>query len=101
MLWTAQRSPNYPDVPTLRELGYPFVFDSPFGIGGPKGMDPKIVKVLHDAFKKALDDPTVQATLARFDMVANYKDSEGYAKSVREVIETERKVVEAMGLAKK
>ena len=43
MVWTSVRSPNFPDVPTLKELGYPMVYDSPFGIGGPKGMDPKIV----------------------------------------------------------
>ena len=57
MVWTSARSPNFPDVPTLKELGYPMVYDSPFGIAGPKGMDPKIVAKLHDAFKKALDDP--------------------------------------------
>lgn len=101
MVWTAKRSPNFPDVPTLQELGYPFVFDSPFGIAGPKGMDPKIVAKLHDAFKKAIDDPTVQATLAKYDMVVNYKNTEDYAKFVKEVTDTERKVVESLGLAKK
>ena len=50
-LWTAERSPAYKDTPTLKELGYPFVFDSPFGLAGPKGMDPAVVKVLHDAFQ--------------------------------------------------
>ena len=39
------------------------VYDSPFGIAGPKGMDPKIVAILHDAFypellDKAPDDYT-------------------------------------------
>ena len=55
-IWTAERSKNWPDAPTLKELGYPFVFDSPFGIAGPKGMDPAIVQKLHDAFKKALEE---------------------------------------------
>ena len=43
MVWTSKRSPNFPNVPTLNELGYDMVYDSPFGIAGPKGMDPKIV----------------------------------------------------------
>ena len=93
-----QRSPNFPDVPTLKELGYPMVYDSPFGIAGPKGMDPKIVAKLHDAFKKALDDPAVIATLAKFDMVPNYKNTEDYKKFVAEVTESERKVIETLGL---
>jgi tripartite-type tricarboxylate transporter receptor subunit TctC len=101
MLWTAERSPNYPNVPTLKELGYPFVFDSPFGLAGPKGMDPKVVKVLHDAFKKAIEDPSIKATLAKYDMVANYKNTEDYVKFVKEVTDTERKVVESLGLGKK
>lgn len=100
-IWTAQRSKNWPSVPTLKELGFPFVFDSPFGVAGPRGMDPKVVAKLHDAFKKALEDPAVQATLAKYDMVANYKNTEDYRKFVLENIETERKVVEMLGLKKK
>ena len=63
MVWTGARSPNYPDVPTLKDLGYPLVYDSPFGLAGPKGVDPKIVAKLHDAFKKALEDPALSQLL--------------------------------------
>jgi tripartite-type tricarboxylate transporter receptor subunit TctC len=100
MIWTAQRSKNYPNTPTLQELGYPFVLDSPFGIAGPKGMDPKIVAKLHDAFKKAIDDPGVQETLGKYDMVVNYKSTEDYRKHVVETIESERKIITDLGLAK-
>ena len=101
MIWTAQRSKNWPDVPTMQELGYPFVFDSPFGIAGPKGMDPKVVARLHDAFKKAIEDPALLETLAKYDMVANYKNTADYRKFVTELIESERKIVESLGLGKK
>ncbi|WP_152539961.1 tripartite tricarboxylate transporter substrate binding protein [Afipia sp. P52-10] len=101
MLWTAERSPNYPNVPTLKELGYPFVFDSPFGIAGPKGMDPKVVAKLHDAFKAAIDDPAIKATLAKYDMVVNYKNTADYVQFVKDVTASERKVVESLGLGKK
>lgn len=101
MIWTEKPSPNYKGVPTLQQLGYPFVFDSPFGIAGPKGMDPKIVAILHDAFRKAVEDPAVQATLAKYDMVVNYKNTADYTKFVKEVTESERKVVETLGLRKK
>src|SRR5215207_2866938 len=80
MIWTATRSKNWPDAPTLKELGYPFVFDSPFGIAGPKGMDPMTVAKLQDAFRKAVEDPTVRETLAKYDMVVNYKGAEAYRR---------------------
>lgn len=101
MVWTDKRSPNFPDAPTLKELGYPMVYDSPFGVAGPKGMDPKIVAKLHDAFKKAIEDPAVIATLAKYDMVPNYKSTEDYKKFVTQVTDSERKVVETIGLLKK
>lgn len=101
MVWTEKRSPNFPDVPTLKELGYNLVYDSPFGIAGPKGMDPKVVAKLHDAFKKAIEDPAVIATLAKYDMVPNYKSTGDYKKFVGEVTASERKVIESLGLAKK
>ena len=56
--WGVARTKNWPDVPTLREIGIDMVSNSPFGIAGPKGMDPKIVKVLHDAFKKGMEEPS-------------------------------------------
>jgi tripartite-type tricarboxylate transporter receptor subunit TctC len=99
-IWTANRSKNWPDTPTLKELGYGFVFDSPFGIAGPKGMDPKVVAKLHDALKKAIDDPAVQEQLAKYDMVVNYKNTEEYRKFVAESVETEKKVLSDLGLAK-
>jgi len=101
MVWTSQRSPNFPSVPTLRELGYPLAVESPFGIAGPRGMDPRIIAKLHDAFKKAIDDPGMIATLAKYDMVPNYKNTEDYNQFVHEQIESERKVIESLGLAKK
>lgn len=101
MVWTGTRSPNFPNAPTLKENGYPMVYDSPFGIAGPKGMDPKIVAKLHDAFKKAIEEPAVVATLAKFDMVSNYKNTADYVKFVDEVTNSERKVLESIGLAKK
>lgn len=96
--WGAQRTKNWPNVPTLKEIGIDLVADSPFGIAGPKGMDPAVVKKLHDAFKKAIDDPNVVAALAKFDMVPNYKDTAAYQKFVVEKVADEKAIVERLGL---
>jgi len=101
MLWTPERSKNWPDVPTLKELGYPFVFDSPFGLAGPKGMDPAHVKILHDAFKKALDDPAAIEAMRRYDMFPRYMSTEDYKKFVAEVTAQEKEALGHIGLLKK
>jgi tripartite-type tricarboxylate transporter receptor subunit TctC len=100
-IWTAERSKNWPQTPTLQELGYPFVFDSPFGIAGPKGMDAEVVRKVHDAFKKALEEPALIATMAKYDMVPRYLDTEGYRKAIEEVIAGEQAALEKIGLTKK
>ena len=100
-VWTADRIKLMPDVPTLKEVGLPFVFDSPFGLGGPKGVDPKIVQKIHDAFKKALDEPAVLAAFDKYAMVPNYMSSADYTKFVQDFMVSERKAFTALGLAKK
>jgi tripartite-type tricarboxylate transporter receptor subunit TctC len=100
-IWTAERSKNWPDAPTLKELGYPFVFDSPFGIAGPKGMDVAVVQKLHDAFKAALEEKPVVELMAKYDMVPRYIDTVGYRKAVEEFIVSEKAALERINLAKK
>ena len=100
-IWTSERSKNWPNAPTLKELGYPFVFDSPFGIAGPKGMDAAIVAKLHDVFKKAVEDQGVVATMAKYDMVPRYMDTATYRRFVDEIISSEKAALERIGLAKK
>src|SRR4051812_35997737 len=57
MVWTSVRSPNFPDVPTLKELGYPLVYDSPFGIGGAKGKGPENGAEKHNPLQKNNQEP--------------------------------------------
>jgi tripartite-type tricarboxylate transporter receptor subunit TctC len=88
-------------APTARELGYDVVSYSPYGIVGPKGMDPKVVKTLHDAFKKAVDDPEHQKVLAQLDQIQWYKSSEEYARWAAETFVAERATIERAGLLAK
>ncbi|HUN67289.1 MAG TPA: tripartite tricarboxylate transporter substrate binding protein [Burkholderiales bacterium] len=96
--WGAQRTKRWPEVPTLKDLGYPIVSNSPYGLAGPKGMDPAAVKALHDAFKKALEDPEYQKTLEKFDQESFYLSSEDYAALAKKSIEEERTAVKRLNL---
>jgi tripartite-type tricarboxylate transporter receptor subunit TctC len=100
VLWTEKRSKFWPDVPTLRDVGIDLVFDSPWGIAGPKGMDPAIVKRIDQAFKKALDDPKVKDVLDSFVFPVRYADQAGYLKIIEEVTKNEKEGLAKIGLAK-
>lgn len=52
---TEQRDSAYPDVPTLKELGYPIVIELFRGISVPKSTSDSIVKKLEQAFAKGAE----------------------------------------------
>lgn len=97
----SQRTKRWPNVPTLDELGYKTVSDSPFGVCGPKGMDPALVQTIHDAFKKTLDDPAVLSSFNRYDQTVIYMNTAQYTRFARDTFEAERATIERLGLAKK
>ena len=97
----SRRTRRWPQVPTLDELGYKTVSDSPFGVCGPKGMDPAVVQTIHDAFRKTLDDPSVLASFDRYDQTVIYKNTADYTRFARETFEAERATIERLGLARK
>jgi tripartite-type tricarboxylate transporter receptor subunit TctC len=98
-LWGRERSERWPEVPTLVELGYDgMVVTSPYGLCGPRGMDPAVVKTLHDGFKLALFDPQHLAALKRLDQTVEYLDSAAYGRFMLEEIEMEKRRVERLGL---
>ena len=62
------------------------------------GMDPKVVKILHDAFRGALDDPEFVKVMDRLDQVTSYLGTEDYTRWAREQYAVEKVVVEKLGL---
>ena len=96
--WGENRAARFPTVPTLRDVGIDIVSASPYGLAGPKGMDPGVVRVLHDAFKTALYDPAHAEVLARYDMPVIYKNSADYAAAVEQVMTEEGALIRRLGL---
>jgi tripartite-type tricarboxylate transporter receptor subunit TctC len=94
----SKRTRRWPDVPTLNELGYETVSDSPFGLGGPKNLDPKATEKLHDAFRKALEDATVLSVLERFDQPVTYMNSAEYTAWAAKTFEAEKATIERLGM---
>ena len=96
-----QRIKRCPTVPTAKELGYKVVANSPYGLVGPKGMEPAVMKTLHDAFRKAMDDPKHVEVLEQLNQPVWYKSSADYAAWARETLVKEKALIERLGLAAK
>ncbi|MGG5812513.1 tripartite tricarboxylate transporter substrate binding protein [Falsiroseomonas sp. CW058] len=96
--WGAERAKRFPDVPTLRESGIDIVSASPYGLAGPKGMNPEVVRVLHDAFREALFDPAHVGILDRFDMAPMHMGPDEYAAFARRTFQEEGEMIRRMGL---
>jgi tripartite-type tricarboxylate transporter receptor subunit TctC len=96
-----KRTKRWPTVPTAHELGYGVVSTSPYGLVGPKGMDPAVVKTLHDAFKKAMDDPKHLELLDQLNQELWYRTGEDYAQWARDQFVKDKALIERLGLAAK
>jgi tripartite-type tricarboxylate transporter receptor subunit TctC len=96
-----QRTKRWPDVPTARDLGYSVVSTSPYGLVGPKGMDAAVVKTLHDAFKKAMDEPKHTEVLAQLNQEPWYRSSDEYRSWAVATFAKEKALIERLGLAAK
>ena len=98
--WGAQRLPKFPDVPTLTELGIPLVQASPYGIAGPRGMDPSLVQLIHDVLKQAMEQPSHVEVLARYDQALMHMNPQQYLRFAEDTFRREKALVERLGLAK-
>jgi tripartite-type tricarboxylate transporter receptor subunit TctC len=94
------RTNRWRQVPTLKELGYGIVANSPYGLAGPAGMAPEVVRVLHDAFYAAMNEPAHIAELAKYDQELAYLGSEDYGRSMRALYAAEKRHAERLGLSK-
>src|SRR6185295_15948898 len=62
---STQRSPDYPDVPTVAEAGVPgYQSVAWYGVVGPKNMAPELVRKVSDETIKAVAAPAVRSVIA-------------------------------------
>jgi tripartite-type tricarboxylate transporter receptor subunit TctC len=96
--WSPKRSTLWPDVPTLKEVGVDLVSTAPYGLAGPAGMAPTVVKTLHDVFRAALDDPSVVATLERLGQENAYLDTRDYLAWAQAQPQEQKRLLGIVGL---
>src|SRR5207302_896798 len=79
-----ERAPAFPDVPTMKEQGYPrLVVETWYGLFAPAGTPGAVIAKLNAELNALLDQTEVRETLARNDMKAVGGTSERFADMVR------------------
>jgi len=88
------RLADIPDVPTFKEVGLEPVNRMAFyGILAPKGTSKEIVKKLHDATMKALEDPAVRKKIEDTGSLIIGNTPEQFAQQIKDEYATYKEVV--------
>src|SRR5690625_856307 len=92
-----QRSPDLPDIPTLKELGFNVGLASPLGLGGPANMVPEVIAILDGAIQEALEDPAfIEQAQNQGWTELLYMNHEDYSKWAAETFENEKSIIERL-----
>ena len=76
--WGASRLASFPDVPTLRELGYDVEYSLWAGLFAPSGVPAGVVKALREATRQAVADPDFKAAMERAQTPIAYQDADEF-----------------------
>jgi tripartite-type tricarboxylate transporter receptor subunit TctC len=93
--------PALPDIPTLRDVGYPMDLPASwFGFFAPSGIPDEAKQVLVPALEKAINTPDVAARLQKLWYITNYKTPAELKQILAENHEKIRILAQKMGLTK-
>ncbi|MCX8013778.1 MAG: tripartite tricarboxylate transporter substrate binding protein [Rectinema sp.] len=77
-VFSPKRLEEFPNYPTAKELGIDFAMGQWRGLAAPKGTDPERVKILHDAFKAAMEDPEFLKIAKQAGLILDYMDTASF-----------------------
>jgi tripartite-type tricarboxylate transporter receptor subunit TctC len=101
-LSTSERLPDWPDIPTFKEQGYPDLVASIwFALSGPAKLPPAMVKKMNEEILKGLAKPEVAARLRRDGMLPNAMTPERFQQFIANEKKVWSPVVQQVGLAVK
>lgn len=97
-VWGEQRLKRFPDVPTMRELGYDVNISAPGGIAAPVGIPVEVEARLVAAFRVATLSPEFQAAVDRFDMPVMYQGPADYRRTLEQSWAEETRLIDTLKL---
>ena len=96
-----ERMSAYPDVPTLKELGFDISAPSLYSIAAPKGLSKDKLDKLESAIKKAYDSPDFQSLLDKMYMIPAFMGNKEITPIIKETYYKMGKIIKDSGLGKK
>ena len=98
-LMAAKRTPGFPDIPTLDELGYPGLeVSSWYALWAIKGTPPEIVDRMYKEVLKAFDDPICKTAWANASAEFGAMPPAEFAKFIRSEIERWSRVAKSANI---
>lgn len=98
---TSNRVPEFSDIPTLRELGYPEeLFGIWFGFLAPAGIPEDARKALVGAIEQAVKTPAIAAKLTPLGILQSYAAPEPMAAEIRTEFKRVNEMARKTGLVK-
>ena len=95
-LFSEKRFEMFPDVQTVKEQGVDFVMGQWRGLVSSKGTPPDVIKKLHDAFKRGMEDPIFQKNAKDMAINLHYLGPEAFGKLMATEHELFGKLIQEM-----
>jgi len=97
-IFSSERFDLIPDVPTFKEQGYDLDFSVWEFILVPKGVDPEIVKILHDKFYALMQDPEFTEFTKNNNLKMNPISGEEVRENLINQIKATGEIIDVLGL---
>jgi tripartite-type tricarboxylate transporter receptor subunit TctC len=98
---TEKRTPEIPNVPTLKELGVNVVFSVERGIMAPKGTPADVLAKLEGACAQAVKDPAFAESMKKQGTEVRYLDRKAYAEFLKKLDVLNKDLSRDLGLLKR
>lgn len=98
--WSAERLPDYPNVPTMKELGYDFQIANWNGMFVPRGTPEAVIDTLTTALEKTLADKAVLDEMAKLKVDISYLDPQAFKTFAEGDYVRNRQLLKEAGLVK-
>jgi tripartite-type tricarboxylate transporter receptor subunit TctC len=98
--FNAERLPDFPQVPTVKESGFDVVLNKFRGLAGPKGLPADVVAAWEKAIPQLLADPDYKKVYGAESLVPNFIPHDAYVKFVNDFASSSESFLKETGAVK-